>query len=298
MQLSTNRGTTDAWVTAIAVASVFLAPAAVVQGTERAAPHAEEQAADLNRSLIAQMRLPGSVGGSHIGISIHDVEETEAEALAEGAVVGEVREQSPASRAGLEPGDVVVEFDGERVRSALQLSRLVQETPAGRSVSATIIRNENLVEVEIVPTRGPAWLAAIEQPLLRAGRDLRLAVPGGSGFGLRFDLDLFSRRGRLGAEVTELSPQLAEYFGVDEGVLVTTVRDASVAAQAGLQAGEVITAIGYQPVEDVGDLRRRIAEIDPGDAFTIHVMRDRSQLSLDGRFEEDPARRRRRGRAI
>ena len=298
MQLPTNRGTTDAWVTAIAVASVFLATAAVVQGTERAAPHAKEQAADLNRSLIAKMRLPGSVGGSHIGISIHDVEETETEAVAEGAVVGEVREQSPASRAGLEPGDVVVEFDGERVRSALQLSRLVQETPAGRSVSATIIRNENLVEVEIVPTRGPAWLAAIEQPLLRAGRDLRLAVPGGSGFGLRFDLDLFSRRGRLGTEVTELSPQLAEYFGVDEGVLVTTVRDASVAAQAGLQAGDVITAIGDQPVEDVGDLRRRIAEIDPGDAFTIHVMRDRSQLSLDGRFEEDPARRRRRGWAI
>ena len=136
MQLSTNRRTTDAWVTAIAVASVFLATAAVVQGIERAAPHAEEQAAEPSRSLITQMRLPGSVGGSHIGVSIHDVEETEtkAEALAEGAVVGEVREQSPASRAGLEPGDVVVEFDGEHVRSALQLSRLVQETPAGRSV--------------------------------------------------------------------------------------------------------------------------------------------------------------------
>ena len=244
------------------------------------------------------MRLPGSVGGSHIGISIHDVEETEAEALAEGAVVGEVREQSPASRAGLEPGDVVVEFDGERVRSALQLSRLVQETPTGRSVSATIVRDDNRLEVEIVPARGPAWLAAIEQPLLRAGRDLQLAVPGGSDFGLRFDLDLFPRRGRFGAEVTEISPQLAEYFCVDEGVLVTTVRDGSVATEAGLQAGDVITAIGNQPVEDVDDLRRRIAEIDPGDRFTIHVMRDQSQLSLDGRFEKDPAGRRRGGRAI
>ena len=240
------------------------------------------------------MRLPGSVGGSHIGISIHDVEKTGAEALAEGAVVGEVREQSPASRAGLEPGDVVIEFDGERVRSALQLSRLVQETPAGRSVWATIVRDDNRLEVEIVPARGPAWSATIEQPVLRAGRDLRLAVPDGSDFGLLFDLDLFPRRGRFGAEVTEISPQLAEYFGVDEGVLVTTVRDDSVAAEAGLQAGDVITAIGDQPVEDVGDLRRRITEIDPGDAFTIHMMRDQSQLSLDGRFEEYPAWWRRR----
>ena len=213
-------------------------------------------------------------------------------------MVGAVREESPASRAGLEPGDVVVEFDDERVRSALQLSRLVQETPAGRSVSATIVRDDNRLEVEIVPERGPAWLAAIEQPLRRAGRDLRQVLPGGSDFGLRFDLDVFSRRGRLGVEVTELSPQLAGHFGVDEGVLVTTVRDDSVAAEAGLQAGDVITAIGDQPVDDVGDLRRHIADIEPGDAFTIHVMRNESQLLLNGRFEEDPARRRRRGRAI
>ena len=277
---------------------MFLATAAGVQGTERAVPRAEAQAAERNRSLITQMRWPANVGGSHIGISIHDVEESEAEALAEGAVVGAVREESPASRAGLEPGDVVVEFDDERVRSALQLSRLVQETPAGRSVSATIVRDDNRLEVEIVPERGPAWLAAIEQPLRRAGRDLRQVLPGGSDFGLRFDLDVFSRRGRLGVEVTELSPQLAGHFGVDEGVLVTTVRDDSVAAEAGLQAGDVITAIGDQPVDDVGDLRRHIADIEPGDAFTIHVMRNESQLLLNGRFEEDPARRRRRGRAI
>ncbi len=298
MQLSTNRRATNAWVIVSAVASVILATAADVQGTERAAPHAEAQAAERHRSLITHMRLPGGVGGSHIGISIHDVEESETEGLAEGAVVGEVREESPARRAGLEPGDVVVEFDDERVRSAQQLSRLVQETPAGRSVSATIVRDGDRLEIEIVPERGPAWLAAIEQPLRRAGRDLRLALPSGSDFGLRFDLDVFSRRGRLGVEVTELSPQLAEHFGVEEGVLVTTVRGDSVAAEAGLQAGDVITAIGDQPVEDVGDLRRHTAEIDPGDAFTIHVMRNESQLSLDGRFEEDPDRRRRRGRGI
>ena len=184
MQLSTNRRTTDAWVTAIAVASVFLATAAVVQGTERAAPHAEEQAAELNRSLITQMRLPGSVGGSHIGISIHDVEETEAEALAEGAVVGEVREQSPASRAGLEPGDVVVEFDGERVRSALQLSRLVQETPTGRSVSATIVRDDNRLEVECTASgfldSGLTVFASTPPRPARGGR-----VAPGPGFGSR-----------------------------------------------------------------------------------------------------------------
>ena len=294
MELSTNRRATNARVIVIAAASVFLATAAEVQGAERAAPHAEPQAAERHRSLITQMRLPGGVGGSHIRISIHDVEESEAEDLAEGAVVGEVREESPASRAGLEPGDVVIEFDDERVRSAQQLSRLVQETPAGRSVSATVVRDGNRLEIEIVPERGPAWLAAIEQPLRRAGHDLRQALPSGSDFGLRFDLDVFSWRGRLGVEITELSPQLAEHFGVDEGVLVTTVRDDSVAAEA----GDVITAIGDQPVEDVGDLRRHIAEIEPGDAFTIHVMRDESQLSLDDRLEEDPDRPRRRGRGI
>lgn len=68
--------------------------------------------------------------------------------------IEEVRLESPAETAGFESGDLIVEFDGERVRSARQLTRLVQETPAGRSVPATVVRDESHASLSVAPARG------------------------------------------------------------------------------------------------------------------------------------------------
>ena len=289
------------WLAALA-GSVVVTLAGVQAAEQRPAALAEEQGVSPGRTR--EMPFGFDLGGSHIGVSIQDVEEAdmaEPEALAEGAVVEDVRPGSPAAKAGFESGDVVVELDGERVRSARQLSRLVQETPAGRAVPATLIREGSRVEVEVVPESGPDWLARLEEPVRQAGRRLRdfrfMLPPRPPG---DFDLEYTPRPGRLGAEVVELTPQLADYFGVEGGLLVTMVRARSSAAEAGLQAGDVITTIDDEVVEDIGDLQRHIAAIDPGDAFSIGVTRDQRSLSLEGRFEEDgrsPARRRGR-RAI
>ena len=78
----------------------------------------------------------GAGVGSRIGVSIRDVERAEQDdGLTEGVVVADVLEEGPARTAGMETGDVVVEFDGERIRSARQLSRMVADTPAGRAVT-------------------------------------------------------------------------------------------------------------------------------------------------------------------
>ena len=84
------------------------------------------------------------------------------DAADEGAVVRDVHRDSPAASAGFADGDVIVEFDGERVRSASQLTRLVRETPAGRIVGATVMRDGRRVELEVTPeTRAAVSLSAL-----------------------------------------------------------------------------------------------------------------------------------------
>ena len=99
-----------------------------------------------NRTLLVG---PNDVAGSRIGLSIDDVGDSDG--ADEGAVVRDVAQDSSAASAGFADGDVIVEFDGERVRSASQLTRLVRETPAGRMVGATVMRDGRRVELEVTP---------------------------------------------------------------------------------------------------------------------------------------------------
>ena len=103
--------------------------------------------------------------------------------------------------------------------------------------------------------------------------------------------ELVGRAGRLGISIDSLSPQLAEYFGTKEGVLVSSVSDDSAAAKAGMKAGDVITNFNGSAVGDPQDLRRRIQNLNDGDEFTVTVMRDRKPVTLKGKAER-PERRR------
>ncbi len=116
--------------------------------------------------------------GTHIGVTVRDVEG--GEDPSEGAVVEDVRSESPADAAGFESGDLIVEFDGERVRSARQLTRLVQETPAGRSVAATVVRAESRMNLNVTPERGRGVMTMLPDEAVRAldhgVRDLRQSL--------------------------------------------------------------------------------------------------------------------------
>ena len=87
-------------------------------------------------------------GSGRIGVTVSEVESGTGKASA-GVLIEEVSEDSPAATAGLKKGDVVVEFDGERVRSVRQFTRLVSETPAGRQVPASVLRDGQRVAVNL-----------------------------------------------------------------------------------------------------------------------------------------------------
>jgi serine protease Do len=242
-------------------------------------------------------------GGSRLGVSVREVDsaDIEREKLpgAWGAVVEEVRSGSPADKAGLKAGDVIVEYDGERVRSARQFARLVQETPDGRRVKAVVMRAGKRIEVELVPEAGewPAFAARLDRELDRLRRDLELRI--------RPEIEWFRwrweplppqpvRPRRLGVVVQDLSSQLAEYFGVTRGVLVASVTPGSAAERAGVKAGDVITAVDGVTVASAAALEREVARLVPGREFSLTIVRDRKSLTLKATLEgASPSTRRR-----
>lgn len=236
------------------------------------------------------MALPGR--GAEIGVSIADPTSAGA-----GVVVEEVRPDSPAEKAGLKRSDVIVEFDGERVRSARQFGRLVQETPPGRSVKATVMRDGQKKEVEITPVEGRGARAEmfIDGDQLRDHlaplENLREYLP--PNFDFDFDMPGALSGRRLGVTVDELTDQLAQYFGAKDGLLVTSVTDGSAASRAGLKAGDVITSIDGRAVRSTAEMVRALREA-PEDEITIGIVRDKRESSVKAKIEA-PARRNLRG---
>jgi serine protease Do len=253
-------------------------------------------------------------GGSRIGVSIRDLEDADGTAVkgvTAGVVVEDVTTESAAEKAGIRKGDAIVEFDGERVRSARQLTRLVQETPAGRTVQAAIVREGQRSTVSITPREASGFGFDKLEDLANFGdfryklaptppRPPAAPVPRTppSPPSMRNFEELVGRStNRLGISVSTLSPQLAEYFGTKEGVLVSSVTDASAAAKAGLKAGDVITSFNGTAVNDPSDVRRRVTDLSDGDEFTITVMRDKKAVTVKGKAER-PERRRTTYRTI
>lgn len=237
-------------------------------------------------------------GGGRIGVSVADLDPSDASAKgATGVLIETVDDEGPAAKAGLRTGDVVVEFDGERVRSVRQFSRLVSETPVGRTVAAVVQRDGQRVTVSVAPREseaarfmdGDAW-RSVDEFRNFAYTVPRLARPETDA---RRELESLIRPGGavLGITTGDLSPQLAEYFGTKDGALVSSVRADSLGAKTGLKAGDVITTVNGAEVASAAELRRRLGRIEAGEEFTLGIVRDKKPVTLKGKIEPRPARR-------
>lgn len=289
---------------ALAVAGAVISLGAQSVAVRRA------QAPRVERPVRGQaMFLDGR--GSQLGVMVRDLEAAAA-AKSPGVEIEEVTPDSPAAKAGLKSGDIVTEYDGERVRSARQFTRLVQETPDGRSVKMGVLRNGQRQTVEATPeAREFSWsMNADGDRILREAergmRDLDRRGPrefniNPPGFNFRFE-DGFPgvrvmSRGRLGVSVEGLSDQLAGYFGAkDGGALVSSVTADSPAAKAGIKAGDVITTVNGSRVRDADDLVRELSDAK-SDEVTIGLLRDKKETSVKAMLESrtDRPREPRRG---
>lgn len=238
------------------------------------------------------------LGGASIGVSVRDLDKDDVAkhklSGPSGALVDDVRPESAAEQAGVRQGDVVVEFDGERVRGAGQLARLVRETPTGRTVKMIVVRAGQKMTLDITPDDrpgiGPAIAGVVGDRIARLGDELSLL--GDPANIERMMPRVFAGRGRLGVTLQELTPQLAAYFGAKDGVLVTSVADGSPAAETGLKAGDVIVSIDDRTVDSVADVTLSVGR-SRGEEITIKVLRDKKEMTFKAKIEDltRPARR-------
>ena len=253
-----------------------------------------------NRTALADVAQ--WFGGSAIGVTIRDVDSADVtrEKLPAslGAVVDDVRAESPAAKAGIRAGDVIVSFDGEKIRSARHFARLIDETPEGREVETIVMRNGERITVKVAPVATSSLTSVNE--LVRgslAGRELRAFTPGLERFSYSFPqlnatdfpmnqgtFTFFSNRTRLGLSGQNLTGQLGEYFGTPEGVLVTSVEEGTTARTAGLKAGDVITRINGEPVRTMTDLGRLLRAATGETRITI--FRDRKEQTVTVKIED------------
>jgi len=217
---------------------------------------------------------------SYIGVMLHEIDSDRAKALnlpeVEGVEVTRVGPESPADKAGLKAADVILEYNGQRVESMEQFSRMVHETPPGHEIKLAISRNGSTQMVMLrVGTRPMPGIAGMAPPE-------------------RFDIHMPDiprsfmswRSAALGVECESLQGQLAEYFGVKEGVLVRSVLKGSAAEKAGVRAGDVITRIGDSKVATPADVSSRIRSAH-GTPIPVVVMRDHREMTLTVIISED-----------
>ncbi len=243
--------------------------------------------------LLAQGRQSGreltilAGRGGELGVSIVDGKA--------GVEIEEVHADTAAERAGLKRGDVLLQFDGEHVRSTRQFARLVQETPPGRSVKATISRDGKTQDVELTLGDGRDSRVILGEPRMFFDAD---ALRGFSdrmpeierqfrnfpNFNYRFDIPGMTAGARLGVTVDELTSQLAAYFGAKDGVLVTSVAEGSAAEKAGIKAGDVITSVEGERVNSSSDLVQSIRRADK-DEISIAIIRDKKEQTLKAKID-------------
>ena len=252
-----------------------------------------------------EKRVVVRTGGGRLGIAIDD-----PAGDARGALVRSVDEGSAADKAGLKEGDVVVRFDGESVRSASQLARLVAETPAGRAVAVEVTRGGATQKLTATLAErgrgfrfegdGHDWSFAmpeppdvpepLEAPIApraphaphppKAPRaPMAWSWSGDDGFMVH---KLGGGPRKLGIEYMELGEQLAGYFKLSgkTGVLVTSVDADGPAGKAGVKAGDVVTKLGSDAIADGEDLRESVARAEGGSQVTLTVQRDGRPVEL------------------
>jgi serine protease Do len=156
-------------------------------------------------------------------------------------IVREVRDNTPASKAGIQPGDVIVKFAGHAVNTPRELQNYVEESPIGSSQSLDLLRDGKALTIQVVSNELPADAVASANHAEK-----------GEGSGATFE--------QLGIEAETLTGSLAEQLAVkaSSGVAITEVQPGSPAAMAGLGKGMVITHVNRQPVKTVAELRKAL----------------------------------------
>jgi serine protease Do len=220
---------------------------------------------NLARDILPQLEKAGKVTRGWLGVSIQKIDPLLAESFgleeSKGALVADVMKDTPASRAGIERGDVIIEFNKKPVDDFHDLPAMVATVPPGETVPLKVLREGDEIELEVTVDELKEDRQARAEPAPKA--------------------DI------VGLQVKPVSPEQAEALGLEEaqGVIVSEVGPASVAEEAGIQKGDVILEINRKPLAGIADYREAMKAVEEDGSVLLLIRRKESSfyvaLNLD-----------------
>jgi S1-C subfamily serine protease len=201
-----------------------------------------------------------------------------------GALITLIDHDAPAGQIGLKVNDVVLAINGQNIEGAEQLRRELKEIPPGRKVSLEISRDGNIqtLAVQLADRKElehEAWdkigVGADTQPPPPPGMGI-LAGGGDAPVSSGFHMSLFTSTLNVGAMVEPLTSQMADYLGIQGGLMVKQVSRKSEASAAGLKAFDVILKVGSDSIATSADWDRSLRS-NQGKPVQVTILRDKKQ---------------------
>ncbi|MEE9319269.1 MAG: DegQ family serine endoprotease [Granulosicoccus sp.] len=214
--------------------------------------------------IADQLKTQGYATRGWLGVAIQNVDQALAESFGlskpEGALVAQISKGSPADKGGLVVGDIILAFNNKSVRYSSELPPLVGSVTPGDDVEVELLRagerQKLTITIEPLETERSAVASSADQ----------LAEP--------------EETSRLGVLVGEITDEVGESMGIDNGVLVTEIDSDGPAAQAGIQVGDVIVSLYRKKTESVDMFEQLVKKLPVGEPISILVQRQSSPLFL------------------
>jgi serine protease Do len=209
---------------------------------------------NLAKDIILALRNEGEVTRGWLGVAIQDLSAEMAEYYdiesKKGVFVADVFEGDPADQAGIQPKDIILAVNGEKIETSRQLTGIIAKIPVDEVAKLQILRKgkEKTVSVKIAK-RPEERLAGLERSPAQTEE--------------------------FGIHISDLTPEIARRFNIDEsvGVIVTQVESGSKGDGADVRVGDIIKEINRQPVKNTAEYKSFVREIEPGEAVNLFIRR-------------------------
>jgi len=209
---------------------------------------------NLAKGIIMALKAEGEVTRGWLGVAIQDLSQDMAEYYGieskKGVFVADVFEGDPADKAGIKPKDIILEVNGEKIKTSRQLTSMIAGIPVGETAKIKILRdgNEKTVTVKIVK-RDETKLVAREPRKEQAEE--------------------------FGIHVSNITPEIAERLNIAErsGVIVTEIESDSKGEEADIRVGDIIKEINRRPIETVTDYQEILSQVASGESVNLFIRR-------------------------
>ena len=209
---------------------------------------------NLAKTIMASLIEQGKVVRPWVGIGLQDLTEELMKPFSlkekEGSLISQVYEGSPAEKTGLKVGDLIISIDGVTIKNSQEVVREVLKKQVGQKVKIEVIREGNKMEVFVTTGEMPS------EPM-----EQKTGQPG--------------KKEWFGLHITPVTPEIARQLGlkIAEGVVIETVDAGSVAQEAGLRRGDVITEVNLQRIKDEDDYFKAMEKTKPGQGVLLLINR-------------------------